>query len=365
MFINFWYCAATVDEVGDGPFKVRMLGQDFVLFRDTTGAVHCLHDVCVHRGASLAEGKLHEDCIQCPYHGWRYDGTGACRHVPTLAESARIPARARVDSYPTVERFGLIFAFLGDLPEAQRPQLMDVAEWGNEGWSAIEQHWELAYPYARAVENAMDVYHNDFVHPEFMVPDAHQGKRVVPLLDFNETEWDTTFTTRLPSNDFDDSVIPSIEGDTIAQVETGHIGVSSYFSHVQISAKQRLCLHFYATPIDALHTRLFLLTTRNFLPGEKHDQEMLKGNEHTVMQDVRVIAGIRPLTTPPNNVTELLIAEDQGVGKYRERIKAWTAKGWRIDIDALAADGGRSAFAVPSPGRRESGNWVINPVPLI
>ena len=136
--------------LGATMFKVRMLGQNFVLFRDTAGVVHCLHDVCVHRGASLAEGKLHEDCIQCPYHGWRYDGTGACRHIPTLAESARIPARARVDSYPTVERFGLIFAFLGDLPEVERPQLMDVAEWGNDGWSAIEQHWELAsFPRSR------------------------------------------------------------------------------------------------------------------------------------------------------------------------------------------------------------------------
>jgi len=365
MFINFWYCAATAAEVGEKPVKVRMLGQNFVLFRDSAGTAHCLHDVCIHRGASLAEGKLEGDCVQCPYHGWRYDGTGACRHIPTLEDGARIPGRARVDSYPVAERSGLIFAFLGDLPESDRPSIMDIAYWSDDGWSGVEQHWELAYPYARAVENAMDVFHNDFVHPEFMVPDAHQGNRAVPLFDFKETEWDTTFTTRLPSNDLDDSVIPTIEGDTISQVETGHIGVSSYFSHVNISATQKLCLHFFATPIDALHTRLFLVTTRNFMSGEKHDEEILRANEHTVMQDVRVIAGIRPLTTPPNNISELLISEDRGVAAYRERIKEWTAKGWRIDVDALAADGGRSAFAVPSPGRRESGKWVINPVPLV
>ena len=64
-------------------------------------------------------------------------------------------------------------------------------------------------------------------------------------------------------------------------------------------------------------------------------------------------------------MTELLIAEDRAVAAYRERINAWTAKGWRIDVDALAADAGNSAYAVPSPRRRESGNWVINPVPLI
>lgn len=365
MFINFWYCAATSENVGDQPLQVRMLGQDFVLFRDSAGSVHCLNDVCAHRGASLSQGTLKDDLIQCPYHGWRYDGGGACQHIPTLPESSQIPARARVDSYPTIEKHGLVFAFLGDLPEDQRPPRLEVNEWGDDGWSSIVQQWELEYPYMRAVENAMDVFHNDFVHPEFMVPDAAQGNREVPLFDFTETEWNTTFTTRLPSNELDDSVIPTIEGDSIAQVNTGHIGVSSYFSFVQISAEQRLCLYFYATPIDQLHTRLFLVTTRNFMPGDNHDQEMMQGNEHVVMQDVAVIGGIRPCTTPANNVTELLIAEDRGVAAYRERVKEWTAKGWRIDSAALAAEAGLSVHAVPSPARRESGNWVINPVPLI
>jgi len=92
---------------------------------------------------------------------------------------------------------------------------------------------------------------------------------------------------------------------------------------------------------------------------------MIQGNEHVVMQDVAVIGGIRPHTTPANNVTELLIAEDRGVAAYRERIKEWTAKGWRIDLATLSANAGNSAYAIPSPARRESSNWVINPVPLI
>jgi phenylpropionate dioxygenase-like ring-hydroxylating dioxygenase large terminal subunit len=129
MFINFWYCAATTDDVGDSPLRVRMLGQDFVLFRGASGAVRCLHDVCAHRGASLSKGTLQGDLIQCPYHGWHYDGGGRCRHIPTLEDAGRIPARARVDSYPTVEQSGLIFTFLGDLPEAERPTMLGVRSW--------------------------------------------------------------------------------------------------------------------------------------------------------------------------------------------------------------------------------------------
>ena len=69
MFINFWYAAAQSEEVQEKPVKVQMLGQDFVLFRNTEGAVKCLSNVCTHRGGSLADGIVKGDCVECPYHG--------------------------------------------------------------------------------------------------------------------------------------------------------------------------------------------------------------------------------------------------------------------------------------------------------
>jgi len=344
-----------------------MLGQDFVLFRDASGEVHCLHDVCAHRGASLAGGAVKDGCIQCPYHGWLYDGAGACQHMPTLDGSdGRIPKRARVDSYPTTEKYGLIFAFLGDIPEAERPPMLEVNEWEREGWSHIIQQWELDYPYLRAVENAMDVFHNDLVHPEFMIPDEHQGKREVPLLDFTETDWSTTFKTQLPGNELDEQTgMTTIQGNQTSEVATGHISVSNYFSFIQISKQDRLCLYFYATPLSHSRTCITLLTTRNFMPGKDQDKKMMQGNEHILMQDVRVVSHIQPGPVPDTNVTELLLPEDRGVVGYRQRTKEWTERGWRIDTDALAADGSNRVYAIPSPARRASGNWVIRPVPLI
>ena len=130
MFINFWYCAAKSEEISsEQPLQVRMLGQDFVLFRDTNGQAHCLHDVCVHRGSSLSHGKIKGDCVECPYHGWQYDGGGACKKIPSLDQGQKIPPRAKVDSYPTLEKYGLVFAFLGDLPAGERPPFMEVEEW--------------------------------------------------------------------------------------------------------------------------------------------------------------------------------------------------------------------------------------------
>ena len=66
MFINFWYVAEESKNVTDQPVHVRMLSQDFVLFRGADGTARCLSNVCIHRGGSLAHGKLKGDCVECP-----------------------------------------------------------------------------------------------------------------------------------------------------------------------------------------------------------------------------------------------------------------------------------------------------------
>ena len=111
MYINFWYVAGRSEDFADQPVRRRMLGQDFVLFRDSQGIARCLANTCTHRGGSLGNGKIKGDCIQCPYHGWQFNGDGECTRIPSLGANARIPARTRVDAYPTTEKYGLVFAF--------------------------------------------------------------------------------------------------------------------------------------------------------------------------------------------------------------------------------------------------------------
>ena len=101
MYINFWYVADESKNITDQPLKKKMLGQNFVLFRDSKGKVKCLSDVCIHRGGSLAGGKMVGDCIQCPYHGWHFDGEGSCKRIPSIGKEAKIPKRAKIDAYPT------------------------------------------------------------------------------------------------------------------------------------------------------------------------------------------------------------------------------------------------------------------------
>lgn len=93
MLINNWYVLALSDEVAAEPVGVRALGHDFVLFRDGEGEVHCLSDICVHKGGSLCRGRVVDGAVECPYHGWRYNGAGDCVEIPSLGADGRIPAR--------------------------------------------------------------------------------------------------------------------------------------------------------------------------------------------------------------------------------------------------------------------------------
>ena len=131
MYINLWYVASFSSELKDEPVKVRMLNRDFVLFRDADGKAHCLSNVCPHRGVSLAQGKCLEDgTLQCPQHGWRFAGDGLCTSIPSQSDGFEMPPGARVDSYPTEERHGLIWALLGEVREHRSNPRSDRARAG-------------------------------------------------------------------------------------------------------------------------------------------------------------------------------------------------------------------------------------------
>jgi phenylpropionate dioxygenase-like ring-hydroxylating dioxygenase large terminal subunit len=105
--------------------------------------------------------------VTCPYHGWEFNGGGHCIHIPSLGEDQHPPARAKVDTYPTEERYGILFAFLGDLPEAERPPIYDITEFDHPDWRANRLVvFEVDYYYERSVENGLDPAHNEFVHPK-------------------------------------------------------------------------------------------------------------------------------------------------------------------------------------------------------
>ena len=96
----------------------------------------------------------------------------AGRAHPVAGGGWRYPERARIDAYPVEERYGLVWVFLGDLPEAERYPIPPLPEYGDPAWRMIttETHWKAEA--ARVVENGIDIAHASYVHPSFGKPET-------------------------------------------------------------------------------------------------------------------------------------------------------------------------------------------------
>ena len=110
---RYWHPVAISSTLVERPRKVRVLGEDLILFRDKSGRPGLVTPRCAHRGAPLYYGKVEDQGIRCPYHGWLFDTEGRCLDQP--CEPGGGPARHRVRQpwYPLQERYGLVFAYLG------------------------------------------------------------------------------------------------------------------------------------------------------------------------------------------------------------------------------------------------------------
>ena len=365
MYINFWYPIARSEEITDDkPLRVELLGLPFIAFRDTDGNAHVLSDTCVHRGGSLSAGWVKDGRAICPYHGWQFGGDGRCKKIPSLADK-KPPARAKVDSYPVQERYGIVFAFMGDLPEAERPPLYDVPEYDDEGWKAQLYVIDVACNYERSMENGMDPVHNEFVHPMQGTPvlSPEQQSTPVPLEDI---PWGSKFYMAYPTKKDPDTELNKVKtGERLGAAGSWFQGPNQLVTWIDISAENAFHQYLFEAPVDDSHTRIFFLNLRSWLLEDEHDMTIEKPTLAIVHEDVDVLEKLSPIRTPQTNTKEILVPADAAVLRYREWLADWDAKGWRIDYKRLQSERGDIAYSIPSPGRREGGNWVLDTVPLV
>lgn len=112
---RYWHPVATSAQLPEpdcNPLRVELLGERFVLFRDTAGDVGLLEELCMHRGASLAIGRVEEGGIRCLYHGWKFAVDGTILETPNHAD-CRFRERKKAAAFPVVEKSGLIWAYIG------------------------------------------------------------------------------------------------------------------------------------------------------------------------------------------------------------------------------------------------------------
>ncbi len=365
MYINFWYPVCTTEELTPAaPLRAQILSLPFVAFRDSDGNAHVLSDTCVHRGGALNKGRVVDGRIACPYHGWQFDGEGRCRFVPSLGEGASVPARAKVDSYPVIERYGIVFAFLGDASEAERCPPCDIPEWGQPGWrdSGLVV-FEVGAYFERSIENGLDPAHNEFVHTlQGNIRFRPERTRV------EEAEWRSTVFTRMDPPKPGTTQLENLRNDFDPEhfgASTLHHGANSLITRINLSKDNSFVQYFFEQPIDDERTRIFFINMRNCMLEDASDERLRRINMAIAEEDIRVITRLNPVRTPETMTKEILITGDECIGAYRRHLDQWERRGWRIDRKKLRETAGDIAYAIPCPARRTSGNWVLDPVPLM
>lgn len=144
----------------DAPVAVRLLGEDYVIWRDRGGLARAAPDRCPHRGTRLSLGDVIDGALRCPYHGWRFDGSGRCTAIPALPDF--VPGEAqRLASVGVQEVYGLLW-LCPARPDATPPVFAAEADPGLRKLTAGP--YDVATSAPRIVENFLDMAHFGFVH---------------------------------------------------------------------------------------------------------------------------------------------------------------------------------------------------------
>jgi phenylpropionate dioxygenase-like ring-hydroxylating dioxygenase large terminal subunit len=158
--VNDWHVVAFAKDVPEGQLlATRLLGEELVLWRHA-GKVQVWKDLCIHRGAQLSKGWVVEGTVVCPYHGWRYDCDAKCVLIPSQPETPP-PLKARAFAHRCEERYGFIWASLGNPPH-------DIPQFPEANDQTYRIFLAGPYPFGanafRSVENFVDATHFPFVH---------------------------------------------------------------------------------------------------------------------------------------------------------------------------------------------------------
>jgi phthalate 4,5-dioxygenase len=171
---RYWQPVALVDELqGPRPVRaVKLMGQDFVVFRDEQGRLGMLDRDCPHRGADLAFGRLEHGGLRCPFHGWLFDVSGTCLETPAEPAGSKLCSRVKQASYPVVERSGIIFAYIGEGEPPAFPAF-DCFVAPDSHTFAFKGLFECNW--LQALEVGIDPAHASFLHRFFEDEDVSES----------------------------------------------------------------------------------------------------------------------------------------------------------------------------------------------
>ncbi len=246
---RYWHVVGAAAELShEKPKKrVRVLGEDLVLFQDGSGKYGLVGEHCSHRGVSLYYGFVEEDGIRCPYHGWKYDVCGKCLEQPFENPETNFKDKIQHPAYPVVKLAGLLFAYLGPPEKKPIPPKWDLLV-RKDGVKKIDICEVLRCNWLQAMENSVDPTHTYYLHSHSLklkgakdyVPFHYQPLSKIEFELVIQPTWAGIQKQRIFAGD--------------APVEAPHPLI--FPSILFVPVRWGYALHF-RTPIDDLNTQVY------------------------------------------------------------------------------------------------------------
>ena len=316
MIRNQWYVVLESNEIGLHPVGSTRLGEKMVFWRDQAGKVCAAVDRCPHRGVALSAGKMKDDHLQCPFHGFEFDSSGKCTLIPANGRNGVIPNAVRLSMYPTYEAHGLIWLWWGaPAPtELQPPEFFDNLD-GDFYYSSAHDPWDAHY--SRVIENQLDVVHLPFIHRRTI----GRGNRT--LVDGPVVEWhDDKMLYTYVFNRVDDGTSPRKPSE-LSPKSSISVHLEFIFPNLwqnYISENVRILAAF--VPVDEGHTLLYLRFYQHFIRfpvlGKLVARLAMPSNIYIAHEDRRVVITQQPKASGLK-IGEILIQGDLPIIEYRKK----------------------------------------------
>ncbi|MCM3067344.1 aromatic ring-hydroxylating oxygenase subunit alpha [Priestia flexa] len=305
-----WLPVAYSQDLGVDPLAVKVLEERVVLFR-VRGAIKAFKDLCIHRGAALSLGKVKDDCIVCPYHGWEYNVDGQCKKIPQQPPNRAIPLKAKAIVYQCREVYGMIWVRLSEQGSDAAEPLPYYEEYNHPSFKTVHAYAHTMNAAApRVVENFLDVSHLAFVHegslghPDYTeIPDYKVNWRdnhyvsdeIEVYADADGTgNWSTIYYTF------------EILRPTVARLKKVNYQTNEIFSML-----------FAVLPQEQLKSTVFALVSRNY-ELDKPDEYFQEFQQLIIEQDTGIVESQKPEELPLDLQAELHLNPDRVSIAYRK-----------------------------------------------
>ncbi len=316
---RFWYPVMPLAKLAGGAQAFLLLGQPLVLWLDQKGDPHAVEDRCCHRTARLSLGQVQGDAIQCPYHGWQFDGSGVCVKVPQLS-SGPIPQSYRVQSFGCAARYGYVWVCLDppalqpipEIPEAEDPTFRQIHEF-DETWACGG---------LRLMENSFDNAHPHFVHAKTF---GIQQDPVPPQLDtFADHEHGLRVNYRLPvfNNPLQKANLGMADAAITVRISEG-TWYLPFLRTLKITYPNGLVHLIFtsATPIDDQHSHVVQFCLRNDTEAQASAADIIAFDRAVTLEDQRILEST-DFDTPLAIPAEEQMASDKPGLVMRRRLAA-------------------------------------------